>query len=224
MRFYADIGTKEYNEKQKETLVKTLIEISKNLYPSSQFVFDIAGSGYGISKGTALSSLKTFYKRIEQKGFSRMKGMSVFHCVDNDYRPVCNIAFINRDNTPYISIDFFWEYSKSYDCEKALYIVNNLINIIHINYVYGFVCKENLMSQEGITRKGLFGSVAYIPNEIQAWDKQIVDIPNGVYRKLFDFNVFNTKQIENIASNTAFIKSTLNNELQIWIKKENDNI
>lgn len=218
LRIYANLGKKSYETTEKEILVRALVGIAENFYPLGDLRFDIAGAGYGISKSSPYCLAKTFWEKFNKKGYEKMEGITIVHQDDMSLRLHCLLISL-EENHSRLDIDIFWENNGNYDHENALKIALKLCNILKINYAYGYICDEKLRSGEWVNKETWFSSTSYIPKEIQLWEEQIMNITKGAYRQLFDFNILNFKQIENISEpNTHFSKQTLTNELEIWCK------
>ncbi|MDO4228898.1 MAG: hypothetical protein Q4C98_03725 [Capnocytophaga sp.] len=218
LRIYANMGKKSYDDSEKATLVKSLVEIAERFCTPNELRYDITGAGYGISKGSPYCMAKTFWDKLNKKGYQNMEGISIVHQDEMSFRLYC-MLILNESDDSRLDMDIFWENQGSYDSENALKIAHELHNILKINYAYGYIGDKNLRSSEWVNKQTWFSSTSYIPKEIKAWEEKISDIPKGAYRPLFDFNILNINQIEKITEpTTLFVKKPFANELEIWIK------
>ncbi len=216
LRIYANLGKETYTEAEKELLVKSFVAIGEEIFGEKHLRFDINGAGYGISKGDPLVMAKTFWSKIDKKGYKNFEGMSA---KNKDYwqkNEVFQSEFsllLQSHNFFRFDADFFWKAEGKYDNETALKIVQHLENVININYAYGYLADECLTLSEWITER----LRTYFPKNEEIWAGQIGDIPQGQIKKLYDFNVFNTKQIEKLDPTTApTSKIPLSNGLEVW--------
>lgn len=208
------MGKKSYDESEKASLTKSLVELAESYCPPSDLRFDIAGAGYGISKSSPYCMAKTFWDKFSKKGYKNMEGITIVHQDDMSFRLYCYLL-LQQWNGFRLDIDIFWENNGIYDSENALKIVQKLSKTLDINYAYGYICDKNLRSGEWVNKETWFSSTSIIPKEIEAWEEQIKDIPNGAHRPLFDFNMLNIKQIEKLTEpNSDFTQKTFTNGLE----------
>ncbi len=215
LRIYANLGKETYTEAEKELLVKSFVAIGEEIFGEKHLRFDINGSGYGISKGDPLVMAKTFWSKIDKKGYKNFEGMSA-HSKDEKFESQFSLI-LKLQNFSRFEAEFFWNGNTTYDNEKALQVVIFFQEMIVINYCYGYLADKNLTWNEWVVKKSFFSTSSYIPKTEKIWAGQIGDIPQGQIKKLYDFNVFNSKQIEKLDPTIApTSKIPLSNGLEVW--------
>lgn len=197
LRIYANLNKENYSESEKESLVKTLIFIGETIFQQSDLRMDINGSGYGISKGDPLVKQATFWKKINQKGYKNLLGISASD-KDETYQSQFNL-WTPKDDFWCLDIEFFWQNANDFDHEKAQKIIETWLPITRIDYAYGYRADKKLTWNEWITKKSFWSSTSYIPKDEEVWQEKISEIPNGSIKKIYDFNVLNTAQMANVS-------------------------
>lgn len=216
LHLYANIGKQTYSTAEKETLTRAWVALAETLCEPKRLRFDINGSGYGIAKSSPYSLAKTFWARLDSKGYDKMHGITV---VDKDYLPFRSqwALSLRSEDEDRFEGEFFWPHHDAYDSITARRIIDALLPLLELNYAYGYVCGDNMIFHEVIRERFDGGLTAHTPEEVLAWRfEQVKNIPQGAYRRLFDFNVFNTEQIKKLPENTDYQQIPLDKHLTLW--------
>jgi len=214
LRVYANAGKVSYSPSEKEEITDCLISIANTHLGKNKLKFNISGSGYGISKGSARFGEKSFWNRLKKKGFESMWGINV-GSEENNY----DSRFILMGPAhpiQYMECSFYWSIDKDYNMDFCVNILKQISKITEINYAYAYQVKENMMLGEWYIKKGLFYSESKTSPAVRRWNENWAELLDGKIRKLYSVNCFNTQQLEKLSELKPTEKIPLGNGIEIW--------
>ena len=202
------MGKTNYSDLEKEKLIHSLVKISETIFACTNLRFDINGSGYGISKASAMATRKTFDDKLQSKGYTKLEGISLME-KDSIYAATFDL-WMKEFHGPRIEFSFNWDYQSDIQLAKAALVIHELLNIITINYAYAYPANQTLANSAEWTITDEDGCLlSFMSEEEEEWDNKIIEIPTGAYKKIYPFNVFNTEQMKHVNAESWGVKLSI---------------
>lgn len=221
LKLYTSISVDRRVTVDRQILVDTLVQAFEKYFNEAPDSFDIQGP-YGIRKGQFVG-LKRFKTLLQSKGYDKFYGLTI----TNKSNSKC-IEFLDT------SIDLElkgWTHGyqeliighKTIEQQSDfIRIANEIFEVFKFDYGYITYLPDNFeLSTETKIKKGLLTSGTSVSVSDLKWRSQIQLILEGRLKDIYDVNILNAKQFENIRSKVTDLKY-LNIGLFTWTvdKKE----
>ena len=221
LKLYSSISVDRQVTVDRRILVDSLVQTFEKYFGEAADSFDIHGP-YGIRKGQTVG-LKRFKTLLQSKGYDKFYGLTI---TNKSYSKCIEFLDTSDNLERKVSTYGYRELIIGHQIlEQQLDLVkvaNEIYEVFKFDYGYITYLPDNfdLLSETRI-KKGLLSSEVEVSASDLNWRSQIHLVLKGKLKDIYDVNILNSKQVENIKSYEVNVKY-LNRQLYTWTvdKKE----
>jgi hypothetical protein len=215
LKLYSSISVDRQVTVDRQILVDTLVQTFEKYFGEAADSFDIHGP-YGIRKGQTVG-LKRFKTLLQSKGYDKFYALTI----TNKTNSKC-IEFLDTsdDLERKVSTSGYRELIIGHQILEQqsdfVKVANEIYEVFKFDYGYITYLPENFdLLTEAKIMKGLLTSGTSVSVSDLRWRSQIQLILEGKLKDIYDVNILNARQFENIRSKVTDVKY-LNTGLYTW--------
>jgi hypothetical protein len=215
LKLYSSISVDRQVTVDRQILVDTLVQTFEKYFGEAPDSFDIHGP-YGIRKGQNVG-LKRFKTLLQTKGYDKFYGLTI----TNKSNSKCIEFLDTSDNLEQKGWTYGYQeliighqiLEQQSDLVK---VANEIYEVFKFDYGYITYLPDNFdLSTETKIKKGFLTLGTSVSVSDLKWRSQVQLILEGKLKDIYDVNILNARQFENIRSNVTDVKY-LNNGLYTW--------
>lgn len=215
LKLYSSISVDRQVTVDRQILVDKLVQTFEKYFGEAPDSFDNLGP-YGIGKGQTVG-LKRFMTLLQSKGHDKFYGLTI----TNKSNSKC-IQFLDtsddleRKESTYRYRELIIGRQILEQQSDLLRVAREIYEVFKFDYGYITYLPDNFdLSTETKIKKGLFTSETSVSASELKWRSQIQLLLEGKLKDIYDVNILNAKQFENIKSKVTDVKY-LNTGLYTW--------
>ena len=221
LKLYSSISVDRQVTIDRQILVDTLVQTFEKYFGEAPDSFDIHGP-YGIPKGQNVG-LKRFKTLLQTKGYDKFYGLTI----TNKSNSKCIEFLDTSDNLKQKGWTYGYQeliigHQILEHQSDLVKVANEIYEVFKFDYGYITYLPNNFdLSTETKFKKGFLTLGTSVSVSDLNWRSQVQLVLKGKLKDIYDVNILNSKQVENIKSHKVDVKY-LNGQLYTWTvdKKE----
>lgn len=221
LKLYSPISVDRQVTIDRQILVDRLVQTFEKYFGEAPDSFDIHGP-YGILKGQNVG-LKRFKTLLQSKGYDKFHGLTI----TNKSNSKC-IEFLDtsdnleRKGWTYGYQELIIGHQILEHKSDLVKVANEIYEVFKFDYGYITYLPDNFdLSSESKIKKGILTSGTSVSVSDLTWRSQIQLVLEGKLKDIYEVNILNSKQVENIKSSVVDVKY-LNRQLYTWTVDKNE--
>lgn len=215
LKLYSAMSVDRQVTVDRQILVDSLVQTFEKYFGEAADCLDIHGP-YGIRKGQTVG-IKRFKTLLQSKGYDKFHGLTI----TNKSYSKCIEFLDTSDNlerkvSTYGYRELIIGHQTLEQQSDFVKVANEIYEVFKFDYGYITYLPDNFdLSTETKIRKGFLTSGVSVSVSDLKWRSQIHLILEGKLKDIYDVNILNAKQFENIKSKVTDVKH-LSNGLYAW--------